>query len=42
MDLGLKNKRVIINGGSKGIGSSVADFLKKRLLLTLASETKIY
>jgi 3-oxoacyl-[acyl-carrier protein] reductase len=25
MDLGLKNKRVIITGGTKGIGRSIAD-----------------
>ncbi len=38
MDLGLKNKRVIITGGSKGIGSSVADFFEKEgSLLTLVS-----
>tara|TARA_B100000787_G_scaffold170271_1_gene165486 strand:- start:6424 stop:7203 length:780 start_codon:yes stop_codon:yes gene_type:complete len=38
MDLGLKNKRVVITGGSKGIGSSVADFFEKEgALLTLIS-----
>ena len=41
MDLGLKNKRIVITGGSKGIGSSVADFFEKEgALLTLISRDK--
>jgi len=41
MDLGLKNKRVIITGASKGIGSNVADFFEKEgSLLTLISRDK--
>ena len=41
MDLGLKNKRVVITGASKGIGSNVADFFEKEgSLLTLISRDK--
>ena len=38
MDLGLKNKRVLITGGSKGIGKSIADaFYKEGSKLTVIS-----
>lgn len=38
MDLGLKNKRVLITGGSKGIGKSIADaFYKEGSKLTIIS-----
>ena len=41
MDLGLKNKRVVITGASRGLGSSVADFFESEgSLLTLISRDK--
>ncbi len=42
MNLGLKNKRVVITGASRGLGSSVADFFESEgSLLTLISRDKV-